>query len=730
MASQVRRLAAVLMSTTALAMAAPAQTLAQAPEPSDPPIYLEADRIDDLAEGGYIARGSVRVRQQDRTLMADELEYHPESNRVIARGHVVIIGQGPYPQYADEVELDSALSSGIALGFASMLENNGRVAAASAIRDENASMTLRDAYYTACELCEDGEGNPTWRLRARQVYQNAEEQMIYYRDARLEVLGVPVLYAPVFAHADPSSERRSGFLFPKVGVSSRLGFVYQQPYYWSLSPSQDIVIAPRVMTNVNPLLYTEYRKRFWSGFTEFEASVTREAEIDSDGERFGEEEWRWHVFGGGRFEINEDWRWGFGIQRASDDLHLRRYDFSERAKDLGQPIEAVNRQLVSQLFVENRTRHRYGSFLAATYQSLITSVDDDTLPNLAPQIDVTQIVDAPDGWGRLSLNGNAVHLTREAGTDYTRGSATADWRTRWIAPGGVVVEPFALGRVDYYNLADLAVPAGQEDTDSFSRALGLVGTEFSWPFYRPGEQVDWIVEPVLSLVAATDDPERDRILNEDTLSTDLDESMLFEPVRASGYDIWEEGTRANYGLRATAFWGETGRFRAFVGRSERFDGDAAFGPTSGLFEESSDYVVAGEIDIAQFSAEIQTRLDTEDYDVNTLQIETRYDGDWFDAMVGYLDTSDDAATRGPQRELRADIQVRMTDHWSAVARVTRDIDRDLSRRQETGFMYRDECTQFEIVYQREDLGIQRLGPSESIQFRITLFTLGSLDPEQ
>ncbi|WP_271187702.1 LPS-assembly protein LptD [Maricaulis virginensis] len=730
MASQVRRLAAVLLSTTALAMAAPAQALAQTPEPSDPPIYLEADRIDDLAEGGYVARGNVRVRQQDRTLMADELEYHPQSNRVIARGHVVIIGQGPYPQYADEVELDSALSSGIALGFASRLERNGRVAAASAIRDENASMTLRDAYYTACELCENGEGNPTWRLRAREVHQNAEEQMIYYRDARLEILGVPVLYAPVFAHADPSSERRSGFLFPKIGVSSRLGFVYQQPYYWSLSPSQDIVIAPRVMTNVNPLLYTEYRKRFWSGFTEFEASVTREAEIDSDGERFGEEEWRWHVFGGGRFEINEDWRWGFGIQRASDDLHLRRYDFSERAKDLGQPIGAVNRQLVSQLFVENRTRHRYGSVLAATYQSLQTVVNDDTLPHLAPQIDVTQIVDAPDGWGRVSLNGNATHLTRELGSDYTRASATADWRTRWIAPGGVVVEPFALGRVDYYNLADLPVQAGQDDTDSFTRALGLVGTEFSWPFYRPGEQTDWVIEPVLSLVAATDDPERDRILNEDTLSTDLDESMLFEPVRASGYDIWEEGTRANYGLRATAFWGETGRFRAFVGRSERLEGDASFGATSGLFEESSDYVVAGEIDIAQFSAEIQTRLDTEDYDVNTLQAAAFYRGDRFRAMLGYLDTSDDAAIRGPQRELRADLLVRMTDRWSAVARVTRDIDRDLSRRQETGFMYRDECTQFEIVYQREDLGIQSLGPSESIQFRITLFTLGSLDPEQ
>lgn len=727
MASRVRRLAAVLLSTTALAFAGPA--LGQQSQPSDPPIYLEADHIDDLVEGGYLARGSVRVRQQGRTLMADELEYHPETNRVVARGHVVIIGQGPYPQYADEVELDSALASGIALGFASMLERNGRVAAATAIRDEDASLTLRDAYYTACELCETGEDTPTWRLRARQVRQDAEDEMIYYRDARLEVLGVPVLYAPVFAHADPSSERRSGFLFPKIGLSSRLGFIYQQPYYWSLSPSQDITIAPRVMTNVNPLLYTEYRKRFWSGYTEFEGSITREFEIDSDGEPFGEEDWRWHVFGGGQFEIAEGWRWGFGIQRTSDDLHLRRYDFSERAPDLGQPIRAVNRQLVSQLFVQNRTRNRYGSLLAATYQSLRTNVNDDTLPHLAPQLDVTQVVQAPGGWGRLQFNGNTVHIVREAGTDYTRASATADWRTRWIAPGGVVVEPFALARVDYYDLGDLSVPAGDPDTDSFSRELGLVGTEFSWPFYRPGDTVDWVLEPVLSLVAATDDPESDRVLNEDSLSTELDESMLFEPVRAAGYDIWEEGTRANYGLRTTAMWGREGRARAFVGRSERLSGDPAFGIASGLYEESSDYVVAGEIDIDQFSAELTTRLDTEDFDVNTLQASTRWRGERFNVYVGYLDTSDDDGARSPQRELRANLSARLTERWSAVARVTRDLDLGISRRQETGFSYRDECTQFEIVYQREDWGIETLGPSESIQFRISLFTLGSLDPQ-
>tara|TARA_R110000868_G_scaffold224338_7_gene476320 strand:+ start:3647 stop:5830 length:2184 start_codon:yes stop_codon:yes gene_type:complete len=722
MASQIRRLAAALMGSTVLAFSPAA--LAQNPEADDAPVYLEADNLEDLGDGaGFLATGHVRARQSGRTLYADELEYHPDLNRIIARGHVVIHGQGPYPQYADEVELDSAMSSGLALGFATMLENNGHMAAAAAIRRNNGAMQLEDAYYTACELCESGEREPTWRLRARQVIQDPDEQMIYYRDAQFEVMGVPVLYSPVFAHPDPSADRHSGFLFPGFSGSSRLGFGYQQPYYWSISPSQDITLAPRLMTNANPLLYTEYRKRFWSGAMAFEGSVTHEAEIDSDGERFGDETWRWHVFGGGQWDINPDWRWGFGIQRASDDLHLRRYDFSEVDRDRGAPIEARNRRLVSQFYVEGRTPESYGSLIAADYQSLRDGEDDDTIPLIAPMANYERVFTAPEGWGRLSIAGNAVALNRVTGTDYARASATIDWRTRWVSTAGIVVEPFAYGRSDAYSFTDL--PVGYADTeDSFTRQLGLIGTDISWPFYRGGETVDWIVEPMISVIAASDDPQASRVYNEDSISLDLDESLLFDPVRAPGFDVWEPGQRVSYGVRTTGQWGESGVASAFIGQSYRIDGDAVFSAGSGLFEQDSDYIVAGTISIAGFNAELQTRLDSIDGDINRVDLGFGYTSDRFTGNVSYLEVSDDDGTRTDQREARASLSVRLTDRWSAIGSTIRDLDRGTSRKTLAGFRYADECTELDIVYQREDEGIARLGPSESIQIRITLFTLG------
>tara|TARA_R110002072_G_scaffold256_2_gene1747 strand:- start:923 stop:3115 length:2193 start_codon:yes stop_codon:yes gene_type:complete len=721
------RLAGVLVCLAGASAPALAQSVA---EPSDAPVYIESDTlIQDQDADTYFARGDVRIRQEDRTVYADELEYRPATGRVIARGHVAIFGQGAFPQYADEIELDNELGEGVAVGFSTMLENNGRTAAAFAVRRENGTVELTDAYYTACEMCEETGDGPTWRLRADRVVQDTDDEMIYYRDVVFEVGGVPVFYSPVFAHPDPSIERRSGFLFPGFGVSSRLGAFYQQPYHWVISPSQDLTVSPRLMTNVRPLVEADYRKRFFSGRLDFEGSLTYEREIDSDGERFGDEDLRWHLFGAGEFDVNQDWQWGFGVQAASDDLHMRRYDITEVYANETGLLLPDSRRLLSQIYVQGRTDTYYAELAGATIQSLRIGEDDNTLPTIAPLAEFRQTTELGDSFGRLRNTVSTVALTRDNGVDYRRASAGTDWRTQIIGGPGIVFEPFAQARADYYSFNDLpgALPGTAAAEDSFGRFLGRAGAEMRWPFFRPGDTTDWIVEPVVQAVYASEASEAGRIVNEDSISVDLDETLLFATNRAPGADIWEEGSRVAYGVRATAFWGDSlGRFRGFLGQSQRLDGDPVFGTNTGLFDDASDIVAAAEINMGGFTGAARSRIDSRDADFNRLEFLTSYTSDFFTGSLRYIGFNEDLARFGPSQEVILSTRTSISDHWSVVYNLQRDLDLGISRRQEIGLLYRDFCTEFEILYQRENLNIGPLGPSESIQVRINLFTLGAL----
>ena len=688
---------------------------------------MEADEVEERrGEGVYIARGSVRLTSGDRVIYAEEIVYNTATGRVLARGGVRIFEGDAPAQFADEVELDDAMSEGVAYGFATLLENNGRAAAASAVRRPDGSVELTDAYYTACELCEDGSGRPTWRLRADRVVRDLDDDMIYYRDVRLEVAGVPVAYSPVFAHADPSAERKSGLLLPSIDISDRLGFTYQQPYLWVINEHQDLVIAPRVMGEAAPLMELEYRKRFYSGMIDVETSFTYEQEFDQDG-FFGPEQWRGHIFADGLFSLSPDWRWGFGVQAASEDLYLRRYDYNERPEESDALYQFdQQRTLINQLFLAGKGDYYYTDVAVLAFDALRDGFDDDQLPYVTPYFRFAADGELPFQLGDFDVFANSANLRREAGDDYSRVTLGASWSRPWIAPGGVRIEPFATGRVDAYRLADRRFNAPDE-VRSFVRTRGAAGVDVSYPFVRPGRRFDVILAPrTAAIVSNGGDPE-EQPFNSDSRSLDFDRSLLFAPVRAPGFDVFEDGVRVDAGLEAEVRdQRAVYTLEAFVGRSYRLDGgEERFAPASGVFEDESDWVADVALNLGPLNASASTRIDGQTSDVNRLEAEIGLTAGRVDASVGYLDISDDAAFSA-REEGRWDAEFALTDELSAFYSGRYDLERSEDRRQQAGFLYRDECTLLRVFWERENIEVGNLGPSNSVKFELVLFTLGGV----
>jgi LPS-assembly protein len=732
-------------------------------------LYLEADRIvRDDKNGVTTAEGSVEVRYEDRTLRADRLVYKeappppageprppqtketPAQGVIRAYGHVEVIHDDGTVEYADEMVLDDKLQAGVALAFAlrmhdRRLNQNIEIAGASAVRRSDDIQELNKAIYTPCPICVgDTPKSPTWSITADRVVQDKVRRVIYYRHAKIRVLGVPLLYFPVFWHADPSAERQSGLLAPRVGISSRRGFSYEQPYLLVISPSADLILSPQFNTKVNPFLNTWYRQRFNNGLIDLRFGYTYERNVDSSGNPFGAETSRSYSLSRGAFQLDNHWTVGFTAERTSDPLLFDKYDIG-RVYEARGPYVADDQRLISQIYAIRQDEHSYASVAAFSIQGLRPTDINSTFPVAAPLVDTR--FDVPDDLlgGRLRLNASGVALTRSQsptdpalpGIDSRRVTTEADWQRTFTSTAGLRVVPFVDLRVDGYNLNGLQTGPGTGNTSSWktvSRGLAVAGADISYPVYRRVDDATVVLEPLLQLAASPKasqvrisfDPTTGKpvYLDEDSIAFEYDETTLFRADKFPGYDLYEDGLRVNAAGRVSVLWDDGRRASLLVGRTWRDSRNMIFSPSSGLTTVWSDWILAADAQPWKgFSAFVRARLDTNTLAVHRIEAGVNVASKWVSGYVRYL--SDDQGINGvplKNADLGGDLNV--TQHWGLSANGNRDLIQNAWVNRDVGVFYKDECIRVDVFYRHEDAIIGRLTASDQLSVRLTLATLG------
>lgn len=694
--------------------------------------YLESDLlIQDDANQTVTAKGDVEVRYRGRTVRAGELTYDIKSGVITARENVVVIDPSGGVTFAQVMILDEELRAGVAEGFSARLSNNVKIAAATAVRRSDTVNELNKAIYTPCEICAaDPTHPPTWSIRADKVVQDRDRQVIYYRNAVIELFGVPVFYAPVFWHPDPSAERKSGLLPPKIVASERRGLSYEQPYAWIISPSEDLVISPQLNTEVNPFVNFQWRRRFTNGQINARFGYTYEYDLDGDGERIGDQTSRSYILADGAFDLEDHWRWGFAAERASEDLIFDKYDISDIYAQRGL-IASDDKRLTSQVYAVRQDERSYFSVAAISIQGLRPGDNDRTFPSIAPFIEGRWQPEGPVFGGRLRVQGSAVGLTRDQsqfvatqpGVDSRRATLGFDWRSSYTAAAGLRVSPFVQARADVYSLSDLPPPnAGKDDT--VTRALGVAGVDVTYPLYRRDGDRTIVLEPLLQL-ALSPDTDRDPLIpDEDSAVLEFDETNLMRADKFPGFDLYEGGQRLNVGGRATVLYDDGRSISLLVGRSFRAKDDLQFPARSGLQPKASDWIVAAEgTPVDGLSFFTRARFDASDWGVRRMEAGVNVEFNRANGFVRYLRDNQDIT--GVQRE---DIdfagEVMVVGNWGVTFAGVRDIESDVWRRQEFGALYRDDCLDMAVVWVHEETYNRSLGPSDSVILRLTLATLG------
>ena len=694
--------------------------------------YLEADNVTENQSANLVtAEGHVEVRYRGRTLRGQKLVYETDTGVVTAQGDVVVINPDGAAEFSREVVLDKDLQTGVAIAFSARLKGNVKLAADSVIRRSEDLTELNRAIYTPCEICTKA-GNPkqpTWSIQASKVVQDKDRHVIYYQHAVIKVLGMPVFYAPVFWHPDVDAKAQSGFLAPKIEVSRKRGLSYEQPYVFAISPSQDLVVSPILNTEVSPFLNLDWRKRFYSGQVDVRLGYTYAREFNNSGETIPGSDLtsRSYILADGAFDLNSKWTWGFGAERVSDDLLFDRYDIGGVYNRRGL-FETDSRRLLSQIYTVRQDQNSYLSISALNFQGLRIGDVNAAMPIVAPLVEGRYEPEGAILGGRLRMTGSAVVLSRDRdtenaslpGVDSRRATAQAEWRGAYTLLQGIRVEPFASARGDLYSLNDL--PVGQ-DSKTVGRSQGALGVNVSWPLIKRAGDATIILEPMAEAVVSPRASSVVDIPNQDSANFVFDETNLFDPNRAPGFDVYDSGARLNVGGRATINWGAGRQARAFFGRSFRSSRDLTLPVRSGYTDRASDWILAASATpVRGLTVYTRTQLDGNDLSLRRQEAGANVVLPFIRGYARYLHDYTDPGGERENIELAGDVF--LTKNWGVVLYGSRDMQRGIWARRDFGVMYQDDCTRIELIYHHEDAFVRLGGPSNSVQLRLTLATLG------
>jgi LPS-assembly protein len=692
--------------------------------------YIEADElIQDDADHTVTARGQVEARYQGRTLRADEVTYDSLTGVVTANGHVIIVNPDGTAEFSKSATLDRTLAQGVAMAFSTRLKDHVTIAAASAVRRSPDLQELNEAIFTPCPVCAK-EPTPTWSIRARKAVEDKKRQIIYFRDAVIEVHGLPVFYAPFLWEADPAVPRKSGFLIPDIGISSTRGFSWEQPYLQVISPSEDLVISPQINSSVNPFLNVDWRKRFWSGAIVARAGYTYSRDFNSSGDQFGPQTSRSYILAKGLFAIDDAWQWGFTAERTSDPLLFAKYGVRDPFIERGL-YAADDYRLISQLYATRQDQRSYFSIAAIDVQGLRPTDLNGTFPLVAPLIEARYEPDQAIFGGRLRILGSGVVLTRDEspidpalpGIDSRRATVQADWQRSIFLANGIRIDPFLNARVDLYGISDLPAPFSKNAT--IARGFGTVGFNVSWPFYKVAGPVTYILEPIAQVAISPNVKQDPRIPNEDSIDFEFDDTNLFVPNKSPGFDLIDGGQKLDVGGRATAEFGDGHDASILVGRSFRAQPDPSLPLNSGLQGATSDWILSAEGSpwkgVNLFS---RWRFAPGDLSIRRLEMGADVTTARVVASVRYLQEAQDA-TGNPVQDLDFRGEFYVLKHWGLTAYGAREFQTGVWRRRDFGIVYRDDCVRVEVVYRQDETFNRTLGPSSGVTLRLTLATLGN-----
>jgi LPS-assembly protein len=429
----------ILLALLAAALLAAQVGAAHAQAPSPAPVVVPmpggdvtivADSLEQIgAENRFVAVGNVEITRGTSRLIADRVEINRDTGDAIAQGSVVFY-DGENQLTGQRIDYNLKTGTGVVYQADARAPPYYRITGESMERLGESVYRVRRGSFTTCE-----DESPPWSFRFGTATADLED-FVWGTNASFWVKNVPLIpFFPFFAAAI-RRERQTGFLFPKFGSNSSKGLYAEVPFYWAISDSQDLTVAPLIYTDRGPGLTADYRYLLSEDHRgRVRGFLLHESEFHGDTR--------------GVAAISHDWRLGRGWRFTAD---INAVTDDDVFRDYGDPIQQRSAQRVeSNVFLTKswESWNLVGNLF--WYQDLTESrpVELHRLPDIN-LVGVRQPVPGLPGV-LYETEASYVHFMREVGSDGSR----LDFHPRLSRPfsaGGVVtVTPYVGGRLTGYD---------------------------------------------------------------------------------------------------------------------------------------------------------------------------------------------------------------------------------------------------------------------------------------
>ena len=664
---------------------------------------LVADSVEVTADGRLVATGNVEALYDGTRLSARRITYDQTSDRLTIDGPLFITTTDGALLMADRASLDPQLENGLLRGARLVLDQRLQLAANRIDRVDGKFSQLSQVAVTSCQVC--GTQSPLWEIRAARVVHDQDEQQLYFDDATLLVRGVPVFWLPYMRLPDPTLPRATGFLMPSIRNNDQLGTGLKIPYFIRLGDHQDLTLTPYLSSETSTL-EARYRLAFASGDILVNGAYSEDVLFDDP---------RSYLFLNGDFDLGRDYQLSFNFQAVSDPAYLLDYGYDDR--DRLESQFAIIRVLEDDLLQAQVTY----------FESLRDDEADNALPPVVARISYgsrTPLIDGSVVDYEVSTDAGIRTNTQnpDDARDFARFGARLSWQKDWVMQSGVLASLSSGIKSNRFFVND-----DPTEEISINQTVPHAAITLRWPLSRQTRLGGTdILEPILALawskqIGGTPP-------NEDSTRTELDQSNLYAISRFAGDDRTELGLRAAAGFN----WTRT-RANGIVsvlsfGRVIRETEDDSFTTSSGLTGITSDWVIAGQINMPSgFYIEGRTLYD-ESFDMTLGSARVNWQRDDVAVAASYIWQAADSAENRAEAvsEWQVDTSVQFTDAW----KISFDGRYDLAARQPDraglGIEWQNECATVNLSVSRRFTSSTTVNPSTDygLSFSLNGFSTG------